>query len=232
MFIANFPLKSAVQKALVFVRRTADYPHAHPYREMERRALSDTVEFIEREAPDALAFDTPKDLLLHAMRLAPNDGIVAEFGVNEGGTIRCIARMFPARRVHGFDSFHGLPENWSGNTMAAGHFDHAGKLPRVPRNVTLHPGWFDKTLPAFVAANPGPVAFLHIDCDLYSSTKTIFDHFRDRLVPGSVIVFDEYFNYPRWRNHEHKAFVECVEDAGIRFEYLAYAFQQVAVVIR
>ncbi|MBV9636169.1 MAG: class I SAM-dependent methyltransferase [Methylobacteriaceae bacterium] len=232
MFIANFPLKSVIQKAVVFVRRTADYAHAHPYREMERRALCDTVEFIEHEAPDALAFDTPKELLRHAMRLAPEQGIVAEFGVNEGGTIRFIARTLRGRPVHGFDSFQGLPENWSGNNMAAGYFDHAGKLPKVPRNVTLHAGWFDKTLPDFVAANPGPVAFLHIDCDLYSSTKTIFDHLGERLVPGTIIVFDEYFNYPRWRHHEHNAFMELIESRRTGFEYLAYAFRQVAVAIR
>ena len=77
--------------------------------------------------------------------------------------------------------------------------------------------------------NSDPVAFIHVDCDLYSSTKTIFDHLGDRLQVGTIILFDEYFNYPNWRNHEFKAFQEFVAGHKIRYTYLAYARQQVAV---
>jgi hypothetical protein len=69
-------------------------------------------------------------------------------------------------------------------------------LPHVSSNVTLIKGWFDQTLPPFLEKHPAPVSFLHVDCDLYSSTKTIFDSLRTRFRPGTVIVFDEYFNYP------------------------------------
>jgi hypothetical protein len=92
----------------------------------------------------------------------------------------------------------------------------------VRPNVILHKGWFDETLPDFVAENPGPVAFLHVDCDLYSSTKTIFQYVGDRIVPGTVIVFDEYFNYPGWREHEHKAFQELVQERNLKYRWLAY----------
>jgi hypothetical protein len=92
----------------------------------------------------------------------------------------------------------------------------------VRPNVTLHKGWFDQTLPDFVANHPGPIAFLHVDCDLYSSTKTIFQFLGDRIVPGTVILFDEYFNYPGWRDHEHRAFTELVEERGLECRWLAY----------
>ena len=231
MFVANFSIKSAVQKALVFLRRTVDYAEMHPYLAMERKALEETVEFITRQMPDAMAFDTPKDLLRYALARVPADGIVAEFGVNGGGTMRFIASRLPDRRIDGFDSFQGLPEDWSGSNMAAGYFDRAGRLPRLPASVTLHPGWFAQSLPSFVAEYSGPLAFLHVDCDIYSSTKTIFDHLGDRLQPGSIIVFDEYFNYPNWQHHEHRAFREFIEAGSLRFRYLAYAFRQVAVAI-
>ena len=44
----------------------------------------------------------------------------------------------------------------------------------MPAAVALHNGWFEDTVPAFLAARPGvPVAFLHADADLYSSTATV-----------------------------------------------------------
>ncbi|MFL6846202.1 MAG: hypothetical protein ACJ8ER_15135 [Allosphingosinicella sp.] len=29
----------------------------------------------------------------------------------------------------------------------------------------------------------------------------------------------EFFNYPGWRNHEYKAFMELVEARGLKFRY-------------
>ena len=76
-----------------------------------------------------------------------------------------------------------------------------------------------------------PIAFLHVDCDLYSSTVTIFELLGKRLQPGSIILFDEYYNFHRWQQHEFKAFQEFVEKSGLTYEYIAYSVtgQQVAV---
>lgn len=59
-----------------------------------------------------------------------------------------------------------------------------------------------------------------MDCDPYSSTKTIFDFLGDRIKVGTVILFDEYLNYPGWRMHEHKAFTEFVQQRKVKFSYL------------
>jgi hypothetical protein len=229
MFISSFPLKSFVQKAFVFLRLPVDYALFHPYRAMQVRALEETADFIAQKMPDALAFDTPKELLAHALSLAPRTGLYAEFGVNSGGSINFIAKTAAAQTIHGFDSFEGLPENWGGNNMAAGYFNRGGAFPKVRANVKLHRGWFNDSLPPFLAGHTDPAAFLHIDCDIYSSTVTILACFKDRIVPGTVIVFDEYFNYPNWKAHEHKAFEEFIERTGYRFEYLAYSFRQMSV---
>ena len=58
---------------------------------------------------------------------------------------------------------------------------------RVRSNVRLYRGWFEDTLPAFCEQHPGPIAFLHLDADLYSSTRTVFDLLGDGIVPGTVI---------------------------------------------
>jgi hypothetical protein len=230
MFIANYGLKSLVQKAAMVARLPIAYSQDHPYTGLKARAHRDTLDFITGAMPDALAFDTPRELMHHALSRVSIDGLYAEFGVNEGGTITYIAKQKPGKTIHGFDSFEGLPEDWSGNAMAAGYFNRKGRLPKVPGNVKLYAGWFDKTAPEFAAATPGPLAFLHVDCDLYSSTVTVFNALSDRIVPGTVIVFDEYFNYPNWKAHEHKAFTEYQASSGKRFNYIGYSIQQVAVI--
>ena len=122
-----------------------------------------------------------------------------------------------------------LPEEWSGYNMDKTTFTLSGKMPRVPDNVQLHPGWFEKSLPKWLNEHPGPIGFMHIDCDLYSSTKAIFDQLAERLRPDTIIIFDEYFGYPNWRNHEFKAFQEFVAQYHVRYEYVVYSRNQVAV---
>ena len=62
----------------------------------------------------------------------------------------------------------------------------AASLPKVKENVELHKGWFNESLPPFLEQHPGPVAFIHVDCDLYSSTKTLLDLLAPRIRPGTV----------------------------------------------
>lgn len=230
MFVASYGLKTLVQKMAMVARLPIAYSQDHPYTGLKERAHRETLDFIGERMPEAIAFDTPRELMDHALGLARIDGLYCEFGVNEGGTIRYIARKKPNVTIHGFDSFEGLPEDWSGNMMAAGYFNRKGRMPKVPDNVTLHRGWFDVTAPKFASEHSAPLAFLHVDCDLYSSTRTIFEALGDHIVPGTVIVFDEYFNYPNWKAHEHRAFQEYEARSGRRFSYIGYSIQQVAVV--
>jgi len=80
----------------------------------------------------------------------------------------------------------------------------------------------------------GLIGFLHIDSDLYSSAKTIFELLEPRLKPGAVIVFDEYFNFTEWQECEYKAFMEFLGKTGLSFEFIGYNRneEQVAVVLR
>ena len=178
----------------------------------------------------ATAFKSPSELLTHALHLVKLEGLFLEFGVASGRTISQIAQLSQVP-VFGFDSFEGLPEAWR-TGFPKGAF--SGPLPKVPANVSLVKGWFSETLPGFLRENSAPLAFLHVDCDLYSSTKCIFDLLQSRIGPGCVIVFDEYFNYPDWINHEHKAFMELVMDNGLNFRYEAFVpnHQQVCIVIQ
>ena len=157
------------------------------------------------------------------------DGLYLEFGVFAGGTINHIARQIK-QTMHGFDAFEGLPEKWG--AVPAGKYSREGRPPKVLDNVELHVGWFDQTLPEFLKKYHDQVAFLHIDSDLYSSAKLVLGQLAERIVPGTVIVFDEYFNYPDWREHEYKAFQEFVSEFNVHYEYLTYSARGYSVAVK
>ena len=165
-----------------------------------------------------------------ALREVTLEGLVAEFGVYKGTSLTQIARAFPDLTVHGFDSFEGLPEAWGGTSKGAGAFDLGAQPPQLPvDNVEFHVGWFEDTVPVFAKEHDGPLAFAHLDADLYSSTRTVFDVLGDRFVAGTVVVFDEYFGYHGWQHHEHRAFHELLDERDLSFEGIAIGHMNLAV---
>jgi tetratricopeptide (TPR) repeat protein len=187
------------------------------------RALEDklaAIAYAREHLQTRAGFRLRAELLEHALRQAPADGLMLEFGVASGVTLRFLATLTRGP-VYGFDSFAGLPADWQ-PSYPAGAFAQT-KLPsNLPPNAHLVVGLFAETLPAFVAAHPEPIGFLHVDCDLYASTRIVFDTLGDRLLPGAVIVFDEYLGYPGWREHEYRAFQEFVARTGRTFEHVGW----------
>lgn len=166
------------------------------------------------------------DCLSHAAAIAPAEGLVLEFGVATGETITHLAKApnLRGRRLYGFDSFHGLPEPWA--NYPAGHF--ACQPPAVPHNVELVKGLFAETIEPFLTAHDGPAALLHIDCDLYSSTRTVLELLSPRIVAGTVIALDEYWIVT---HHEQRAFVEWLDESGHRCRHEARSAEQLCVAI-
>lgn len=189
--------------------------------ELQLRARSSSADYVEAHMQNAIIFWKLKDILNFCVDRAPKQGLIFEFGVATGNTTNIIANAAKPRIVHGFDSFEGLPEDWSGHVETRGAFSRQGTLPRVIKNVKLYKGWFSESLPEFLKNNTGPIAFLHIDCDLYSSTRDVLQLLKDRLQTGTIIEFDEYFNYPNWQQHEYKAWQEFVTDNNIQYRYIA-----------
>lgn len=167
-------------------------------------------------------FKKRKHLFEHALSLAPDEGLLMEFGTYRGDSINQLAKLRPKKRFHGFDSFVGLPEAWAGG-VRKGAFSTQGKLPRVRRNVQLVQGFFEDSLPGFIeGCNDDPVAFVHVDCDLYSSTMTVLNLLKPRYVVGTVLVFDEYYNYSDWLLGEYKAWLEFCDEWSVEFKYIGY----------
>ncbi len=66
----------------------------------------------------AVGMESSREVLAAALRQVTVYGHYMEFGVYKGGTIRFIAKQVgSANPVHGFDSFHGLQEAWTGNSL-------------------------------------------------------------------------------------------------------------------
>jgi hypothetical protein len=146
---------------------------------------------------------------------------VLEFGVYSGNTVTQLKNLLKNEyEIFGFDSFEGLPEDWVGTSLTKGFFNLKGQIPSID-GVTFFKGWFVDTILEYKKIAK-PIALLHIDCDLYSSTIDVLYGLKEFIVPGTVIVFDEwYYNFndvEENRQHEQKAFYEWVKDFNINYE--------------
>lgn len=180
-------------------------------------------EYASRHRPPAKLLGIPEDVLAYGLAQARRDeGLFIEFGVYHGRSLNLIAAA-TQRPVHGFDSFRGLPEDWKPGEPK-GSYSTNGRLPEVPPHVTLHAGWYEETVPVFARSAGDWASFVHIDCDLYSSTRTALDGIRPLLRPGTVLVFDDYRGYPTYQEHEFRAWKEFVRDNAIEYRYLAFSW--------
>lgn len=153
---------------------------------------------------------------------------ILEFGVYKGTTITYIKNGFgDGYQYYGFDSFEGLPEDWVGTTLKKGAFDTGGVIPDI-EGIKFFKGWFEDTIPEYLK-EADTFALLHVDCDLYSSTKTIFDNLHPYIKSGTLIAFDEWcYNFdPNFNDHEQKAFLEYVEEYDIKYEFIEYPDNQI-----
>lgn len=174
-----------------------------------------------------------------------DQGLWLEFGAASGSSTKRIARH---HHVHSFDSFEGLPEQWreppegghknltkmASDWLSKGSFNRSGIPPHLrraeSRNITWAIGWFDRTLPPFLARHADRnVSFVSIDCDIYSSASTVLRLLAPRLSPGAILVFDELINYPEFEAGEMKALLELQRDTGRSLRVLGTPSRRVAL---
>jgi len=139
-------------------------------------------------------------------------GDYLEFGCCGAGTFR---QAFSESRKHklnrqlwAFDSFEGLPPQavpadehpkWLPGQMKTSLDDfheicRRHGMSRLDYQVV--PGYYDQTIgdQNKDADNlPRDIAFAYIDCDLFSSTKTVLEFLSSRLKHGMLIAFDDYY---------------------------------------
>ena len=213
-----------------------------PYEENQ-----DALKFVNQYLCKAKRLESDADVLRFASDSVTVSGAFLEMGVRIGKTINFIAALNSKETIYGFDSFAGFPEDWDigheyvpvmskdllalENTPA---FVDGKFLPPIAKNVILFKGYFHEILPKFkdqILKN-SPIAFLHIDCDIYSSTKDVFDALGSNIVKGTIIAFDELYNYPNYKEHEWKALQEFQKKSGFNIEFIAFNIYHRQVVVK
>ena len=159
-----------------------------------------------------------------ARSIADQEVLYLEFGVWKGESMELWSKLLtnPMSRLHGFDSFEGLPESLdhrgpNAGPWAKGFLSTSGTLPGIcdPR-VKFFKGWFEDTLPAYNLF-PGQILVIFLDADLYSSTIYVLKTLERHIKVGTIIYFDEFWD----TQHEQKAFSEFIEESRMKFEVMA-----------
>lgn len=213
----------------LFHKDTRDRPYSN---------LKEAENFVERFLDDAKRFQTDADTLRFASDMASLDGLYIELGVYKGRTINFISALNPTKIIYGFDSFKGLPEDWERTDK---HFPkesfalEKNEQPYLNPNIVINIDLFHQSLPEFCQnhmSKDSQISFLHVDCDLYSSTRDALKHLGPFLRRNSVVIFDEFYNYPGSENHEFKAFIEFANKSGTKFECIAFNEMHEQVVVK
>lgn len=171
--------------------------------------------------------------------LCDENGYFIELGVWFGRCINYMASNYPQYHFYGFDTFEGVDEIWEtgGKTVDMKRFqvpqdkaDPKTGMPGVKDNVTLIKGLFQDTLDGWLKEHEGPVSFINMDPDIYSAAIYSLEKLNERIVPGTIIRFDELCcwrtvgfpgydsqknasisAYTTWREGEWKAVNEWIE---------------------
>lgn len=167
-------------------------------------------------------------------------GLWLEFGVGSGKTTAAIAFQMQAlvgqaAKLHGFDSFQGLPSDWDHTHLAAGTFSTGGQIPPhllEMKNVQIHVGLFSQTLGDLDQFGNTPVAFAHIDVDIFPSAIEVLSRIACQLMAGSILVYDELVNYVGFElSGEYRAWEYIASAYGIGWEYAGMYWQQAVPII-
>ena len=139
----------------------------------------------------------------YSHQLAPLSGDILEVGVWRGGTGCLLAKSLVQQNQNGTvylcDTFEGMPPTdahydnlYRGGELADTSFEHVKALARTMElgNVKLCKGIFPKETEALVPSNR--FKLVHVDVDIFTSARDTVEWVWDKLVPGGLIIFDDY----------------------------------------
>jgi O-methyltransferase len=186
-------IRSAVRRHLALARHRRIYAEIKEFTMIHESIFCDNLRLAEkaREVP----------------------GCVVECGVWRGGMSAGLCRILGQdRHYYLFDSFEGLPPakridglralEYQRNKTSPYYHDNCTAPPDFARSamklvganqVTLVPGLFNHTLPAFELHEP--IALLRLDGDWYDSTIECLRHLFDRVARNGMIIIDDYYTW-------------------------------------
>jgi hypothetical protein len=212
---------------------TSHRRHLIAYNKYEIEEMEKCYQHFKKYFPAAIFLE--KNIQEYSIKKAKgcdveDSGLYIEFGVFKGTTINILSKF--VKKIYGFDSFEGLKDDWNGfQNHPKGTFDLKKKLPKLNKNVTTVVGWVQDTLEPFLKESDQKIIFVHLDLDTFESTKFVLLKIKPRLVKGSVILFDQLYNYPGWRGGEYKAMTEVFNENEYRFLMFSKIGEQAAIEI-
>jgi hypothetical protein len=127
-------------------------------------------------------------------------GECVEVGSYRGGTAKLVSEVLlrhrPEVELHLFDTFEGMPEQFSldeigmRGAFADTSLQQVQKLLANNRKAKLHQGIFPASMPS--GFDKKRFRFAHIDVDIESSVLDCLAFIYPRMVPGGVIIVDDY----------------------------------------
>ena len=145
--------------------------------------------------------------------------IYLEFGVFKGISTNFFSKY--VKKLYAFDSFEGLREDWEGSPHGKGAFNLNKKIPKLNSNIEPVVGFVQDTLDDFLKKHNPKINFVHLDMDTYPATIYALERLKPFFNKDAIIIFDELYNYPGWKDGEYKALKEVFKDD----EYIFKAFQ-------
>lgn len=189
-----------------------DLQKNHLLDKVYQEVANETYNIFEKEIKNSVGFLTKLSQREHAIKEClsefSSDDLFLECGVFQGNSINLFAKHLSTKNLHiyGFDSFKGFIEDWHGSHLQKGSFSTSGKKPKVLNNVTIIEGYIEETLENFLNEKKLKIKFLHLDMDLFSATEKALIISKKYLKKGSIILMDDFANYPGFNNGPYLAF--------------------------
>ena len=197
----------------------------------------ESYEFFKKHIVECSNFNKDEDIrsfcIQKALSNSKNNFLFCEFGVFKGHSIKLFSKFLLDKNkiIYGFDSFAGLEEEWiSSDYNPVGKFSLNQKKPKLPKNVKIVQGRVEDTIETFLKDNSGnKIIFSHMDMDNYNPTKYTLEKIKPFLTQGSIVLFDEFYGFQGWKNHEFKALTEVFDEK--EYKYIAFGSRQACIEI-
>jgi len=152
-----------------------------------------------------------KNLIRHCKKFSKRKDVsFVECGIAKGGCVALMRKLAHSKaKVFGFDAFREMPQltdedegetkaqRWVGVQLAKrSDVDETMKHMKVKYRKNLHivSGFFQDTFPIWKDKIQN-IAILRLDADWYEATKYCLEELYDKVIPGGVILIDDYDAY-------------------------------------
>jgi O-methyltransferase len=167
------------------------------YNDIQRKKIIDTIYSIKGETEMALGINEAYSIYAAVKQTEKIEGDIAEVGVYKGGSSEVICKAKGDRTLHLFDTFEGIPDIDRIDSKDFFKGQYATDIEEVKqylkqyKNVQFYKGIFPDTSEPVKDKH---FSFVHLDVDIYKSTRDCLEFFYPRMNPGGIIISHDYIN--------------------------------------